>query len=310
MPERPKQYIYGPVPSRRLRRSLGVDLVPFKTCTYDCIYCQLGRTTNKTMQRKEWIPLDQVLSQLKTKLDLRPDYITLAGSGEPTLHSRIGELIVRIKEVTDIPVAVLTNGSLLWMPDVREALMAADLVVPSLDTGSSELFRYVNRPHADIVFDKMLEGLVKLRDEYTGQYWLEVFLLSGVTTVEAQLNMLSHCIKLIGPDKVQLNTVTRPPAEEYAEPVPRERLEQIAGQISDIAEVVAAFPHEGVADSFRPNRDDIVNLLKRRPCSVQDIATGLGIHVNEAAKQVDRLVSEGRVRTMRYHGILYCETVP
>jgi len=262
------------------------------------------------MERKEWVSLEPVVTQLKARLHLEPDYITLAGSGEPTLHSKIGELIIRIKEVTDIPVAVLTNGSLLWMPDVREALMAADLVVPSLDAGSNELFRYVNRPHTNIVFGKMLEGLVKLRDEYTGQYWLEVFLLSGVTTVEAQLNMLSHCIKVIGPDKVQLNTVTRPPAEEYAEPVPRERLEQIAGQISDIAEIVAAFPHEEVADSFRSNRDDIVNLLKRRPCSEQDIAAGLGIHVNEVAKQVDRLVSEGRVRTMRYHGTLYCETVP
>jgi len=310
MPEQTKPYIYGPVPSRRLGRSLGVDLVPFKTCTYDCIYCQLGRTTNKTLQRKEWVPLDRVLTQLEAKLEREPDYITLAGSGEPTLHSKIGELIVRIKEVTDIPVAVLTNGSLLWMPDVREALMAADLVVPSLDAGTNELFRYVNRPHTDIVFGKMLEGLVKLRDEYTGQYWLEVFLLSGVTTVEAQLKMLSHCIKVIGPDKVQLNTVTRPPAEEYAEPVPRERLEQIAGQISDIAEVVAAFPHEEVADNFRSNRDDIVHLLKRRPCSVQDIAAGLGIHLNEAAKQVDRLVSEGKVKTRRHHGVLYCETGP
>jgi len=310
MPEKTKPYIYGPVPSRRLGRSLGVDLVPFKTCTYDCIYCQLGRTTNKTVQRKEWVPLDRVLAQLKAKLQRKPDYITLAGSGEPTLHSRIGELIVRIKEVTDIPVAVLTNGSLLWIPDVREALMAADLVVPSLDAGSGELFRYVNRPHTDIVFGKMLEGLARLREEYTGPYWLEVFLLSGVTTVEAQLNMLSHSIKLIGPDKVQLNTVTRPPAEEYAEPVPRERLEQIAGQVSDIAEVVAAFPHEEATGSLRSNHEDIVNLLKRRPCSEQDIAAGLGIHVNEVAKQVDRLVSEGRVRTMRYHGTLYCETVP
>jgi wyosine [tRNA(Phe)-imidazoG37] synthetase (radical SAM superfamily) len=310
MPEQMKPYIYGPVPSRRLGRSLGVDLVPFKTCTYDCIYCQLGRTTNKTLERKEWVPLDQVLRQIKTKLDLRPDFITLAGSGEPTLHSGIGDLIVRIKESTDVPVAVLTNGSLLWMPDVREALIPADLVVPSLDAGSSELFRYVNRPHADIVFGKMLEGLVKLREEYTGQYWLEVFLLSGVTTVEAQLNMLSHCIKLIEPDKVQLNTVTRPPAEEYAEAVPRERLEKIARQIGDGAEVIAAFPHEHAADSFESNRDDILNLLKRRPCSVQDIATGLGIHVNEAAKQVDRLVSEGRVKTRRHQGVLYCETAP
>jgi len=152
MTEQPKQYIYGPVPSRRLGRSLGVDLVPFKTCTFDCVYCQLGRTTNRTMERKEWVPLEPVLTQLEAKLDLKPDYITLAGSGEPTLYSKMSELIIRIKELTDVPVAVLTNGSLLWIPEVRDALLSADLVVPSLDAGSSELFRYVNRPHTNIEF--------------------------------------------------------------------------------------------------------------------------------------------------------------
>lgn len=310
MSETAKQYIYGPVPSRRLRRSLGVDLVPFKTCTYDCIYCQLGRTTNKTMQRKEWVPLDQVLTQLKGKLDHRPDYITLAGSGEPTLYSKIGELIIRIKELTDIPVAVLTNGSLLWMPEVRDALMPADLVVPSLDAGSRELFRYVNRPYVDIVFSKMLEGLVKLRDQYTGQYWLEVFLLSGITTVESELNMLSYCINLIGPDKVQLNTVTRPPAEEYAEPVPRDRLEQMARDLNGKTEVIAAYPYVEPTQRLPSSLGDIVSLLKRRPCSLEDIASGLGIHRNEAAKHLERLASNGTVKAKGQHGRLYYETAP
>ncbi|MBN2512679.1 MAG: radical SAM protein, partial [Sedimentisphaerales bacterium] len=154
-----REYIFGPVPSRRLGRSLGVDLVPFKTCSYDCIYCQLGRTTNKTLERKEWLPLAEITDQLKQKLYLKPDYITLSGSGEPTLFSRCRDLIGKIKESTDVPVAVLTNGSLLWMPEVRESLLEADLVIPSLDAGSERLFQYVNRPHPDISFDKMLEGL-------------------------------------------------------------------------------------------------------------------------------------------------------
>ena len=166
-----REYIFGPVPSRRLGRSLGVDLVPFKTCTYDCIYCQLGRTTNKTMQRKEWVSIDIVIEQLKAKLSSKPDYITLSGSGEPTLYSRLEELIIKIKDITDIPVAVLTNGSLLWLPEVRNALKSADMVVPSLDAGSSQLFQYVNRPHADIRFSKMLQGLGDFRKYYSGQYW-------------------------------------------------------------------------------------------------------------------------------------------
>jgi wyosine [tRNA(Phe)-imidazoG37] synthetase (radical SAM superfamily) len=152
--------IFGPVPSRRLGRSLGVDLVPLKTCTYDCIYCQLGRTTCKTMERKEWVPLDGVLESLKEKLSSKPDYITLSGSGEPTLYSRIDKLIDQIKAMTDVPVAVLTNGSLLSHEDVRKQLMAADLVIPSLDAGDEAMFRLINRPHEEISFPQMLDGLI------------------------------------------------------------------------------------------------------------------------------------------------------
>jgi wyosine [tRNA(Phe)-imidazoG37] synthetase (radical SAM superfamily) len=197
-----QEYIFGPVPSRRLGRSLGVDLVPFKTCSYDCIYCQLGRTTNKTIKRKEWVPIDIVIDQLKAKLSSKPDYITLSGSGEPTLFSRLEDLVSKIKDITDIPVAVLTNGSLLWLPEVRNALKSADLVVPSLDAGSSQIFQYVNRPHSDITFSKMLDGLVTFRDEYSGKYWLEVFLIAGVTTPDAEINRLANCVNSICPDKV------------------------------------------------------------------------------------------------------------
>jgi len=157
---------------------LGVDLVPFKTCTYDCIYCQLGRTTNKTVERRQWVPLDDVLAELKEKLATRPDYITLSGSGEPTLYSRLDELIAGIRSMTDVPVAVLTNGSLLWQEDVRRQLMDAHLVIPSLDAGQGAMFQAVNRPHESISFEQMLEGLIAFREEYYGEYWLEVFLLA------------------------------------------------------------------------------------------------------------------------------------
>ncbi len=167
------RYIFGPVPSRRLGRSLGVDLVPFKTCTYDCIYCQLGRTPCTTTERKEWVPLDGVLEDLRQKLSTRPDYITLSGSGEPTLYSRLDELIDRIKTMTDVPVAVLTNGALFADKELRRQLMEADLVVPSLDAGDEAMFQMVNRPHQDISFEHMLQGLIDFRREYQGKYWLE-----------------------------------------------------------------------------------------------------------------------------------------
>ena len=165
-----KNHVFGPVPSRRIGRSLGVDLVPYKTCTYDCIYCQLGGTTNLTLEPKEWVPMDAVLDELKRKLETRPDYITLSGSGEPTLYSRLGEIIGRIREITDVPVAVLTNGSLLWKKEVREEVAMADLVLPSLDADNDYNFRFINRPHPDISFDQLIEGLIEFRSEFTGQY--------------------------------------------------------------------------------------------------------------------------------------------
>jgi wyosine [tRNA(Phe)-imidazoG37] synthetase (radical SAM superfamily) len=304
-----REYAYGPVPSRRLGRSLGIDLVPFKVCTYDCIYCQLGRTTNKTIHRKEWVPSDVVIDHLKSKLDYRPDYITLAGSGEPTLHSGIDDLIFRIKEITDIPVAVLTNGSLLWMPDVRNSLKAADIVLPSLDAGSDQLFQYVNRPHSDIIFSKMLEGLVKFREEFTGKYWLEVFLLGGVTTIEAQVNILSHCINLICPDKVQVNTVTRPPAEDFAEPVPQKTLEAITNRLYKNVEVIADYESIHEQQDFPIRRKDVLTLLKRRPCSVEDIAEGLGLHRNEVVKYIEELSSQGKIEAKPQNQQLYYKAV-
>jgi len=304
-----RECIFGPVPSRRLGRSLGIDLVPFKTCTYDCIYCQLGRTTNKTIQRKNWVPIDAVLSRLRDKLDSKPDYITLSGSGEPTLHCQLDELISRIKDITDIPVAVLTNGSLLWLSEVRSSLRLADLVIPSLDAGCNQIFQYVNRPHSDISFNKMLEGLVKFRVEYTGKYWLEVFVLAGVTTPEMEINKLKACINSICPDKVQINTVTRPPAENFAEPVPQKQLEAIARQLYENAEVIADYSGVHKKQDFAAQREDVLTLLKRRPCSIEDIAAGLGLHRNEVVKYVAELSSEGKIEAKPENQRLYYKAI-
>ena len=285
-------YIYGPVPSRRLGRSLGVDLVPFKTCSYDCIYCQLGRTTNKTIQRKEWVPLDDVVAELKTNLSSRPDYITLSGSGEPTLYSRTGELIDRIKAVTDVPVAVLTNGSLLWNQEVCAQLMNADLIVPSLDAGNEVMFRAVNRPHEDISFEKMLKGLIEFRREYQGQYWLEVMFLAGHNAIHAETQKLAECVSLIKPDRVQLNTATRPPVEDYAVTVSQQRLSELAAMFDPPAEVIADFRGVHQQREFAAGRKAVLELLRRRPCSVDDIADGLGMHRNEVVKYVEELSAE------------------
>jgi len=273
-----------------------VDLVPFKICTYDCIYCQLGRTTNRTTQRTVSTPSDLVIEQVKSKLECEPDYITLSGSGEPTLCSNIEEIILGIKEITDIPVAVLTNGSLLWSPEVRASLAAADLVLPSLDAGTERLFKYVNRPHPNLFFGKVLGGLAKFREEYSGKYWLEVLLLGGVTTVETQIDALAKHIKLICPDKVHVNTVHRPPAEDFAMALSPERLRDVASQLSKKAEVIV--PNRGAREKRKTSvrLQDVLALLARRPCSLEDIALGLGLHRNAAVKHVEQLSLQGQIQ--------------
>ncbi|MBN2578610.1 MAG: radical SAM protein [Pirellulales bacterium] len=292
-------HVFGPVPSRRLGRSLGIDLVPYKTCTYDCIYCQLGRTTCKTIERKEWVPLDEVLEELKPKLATRPDFVTLSGSGEPTLYSRIGELVNRIKEITEIPVAVLTNGSLLGLKEVQRQLARANLVAPSLDAGNESLFRLVNRPYEAVSFDSMLTGLIDFRRRYRGQYWLEVFLIGAYTTFETELSAIRRCVDRIRPDRVQLNTVSRPAAERYALPVPREQLEAVAATFSPPAEVIADFHGSAAPAAENPDREAILALLRRRPCTLEDIAAGLGMPVAGILKLVESLCSEGLLETRR-----------
>lgn len=293
-----ERYIFGPVPSRRLGRSLGIDLVPFKTCSYDCIYCQLGRTTNKTLERKEYFPREEILKNLKKRLDETspPDYITLAGSGEPTLYGPLEELVGDIKEMTDIPVALLTNGSLFWIDSIRRSVRGVDLIVPSLDAGDEETFLSVNRPHGEISFDMMAEGLCALREGFVGELWLEVFLTGGVTDKESEILQIKDWADRINPDRIQLNTAVRTPAEDFVRMVPKERMEEIADLIGPHAEVIADY--SGVHDrgEFHLTRNDVLDLLKRRPCSLDDISTGLGLHRNEVIKYVQELLDHDRIR--------------
>jgi wyosine [tRNA(Phe)-imidazoG37] synthetase (radical SAM superfamily) len=302
------EHVFGPVPSRRLGRSLGIDLIPHKTCTYDCLYCQVGRTTEKTITRKSWINIDEVIAELKNKLSTRPDYITLSGSGEPTLCSDCGQLIEKIKQITNIPIAVITNGSLLFKPEVRKELLGADVVMPSLDAGDEETFKKINRPCIQIIFDKMLQGLIDFRREFKGKYWLEVFLIAGLNDGDEQIDKIAACIEKIRPDKVQLNTVTRPPAEDV-KAVSRERLQQIAKRVYRNAEIIIDFAGSEKTSALKIKSDDIVEMLKRRPCSVEDIAAGLKISKIEVLKHIERLIKSGRIETVRQNDKIYYKVI-
>ena len=304
------KHVFGPVPSRRLGRSLGIDLVPFKTCTFDCLYCQLGPTTCKTAQREPFVPLDEIFDELKESLASSPDYITLSGSGEPTLCSRIGEVVDRVKSITNIPLVVLTNGSLLWQEEVRRQLLDADLVIPSLDAGSPEVFERVNRPHHEVTFERLVDGLITFREEFQGEYWLEVFLMENISATDDEIARMARIVDRIRPNRVQLNTVTRPPADKDALPVSRDRLAQLASQFRPAAEVIADFhsQQEEVVVSAA-GRDSIMALLDRRPCTLDDIAQGTRMHRNEIIKYIEHLSSQGQVHQTNIEGRCYYQPV-
>ena len=294
------KHVYGPVPSRRLGRSLGIDLVPFKTCPYDCIYCQLGRTTDLTLARKPYAPAAPLVAECRQVLQTKqpPDIISLAGSGEPTLNSAIGDVLRGIKACTAIPVAVLTNGALLWQKEVQEALMPADRVLPSLDAGHAQLFQTVNRPHPELSFEQMVAGLAEFTHRFNGEVWLEVLLLAGLSDTEAEVEKIAAWVKQIQPARVQLNTVCRPPAESAAAAVPVHRLHELASlfpcPVDIIARATRQAPSPGPGNNIK--EADIMAMLGRRPCTAGDVANGLGIHINEALKHLEALAADHRLQ--------------
>ena len=250
------------------------------------------------------MPLAAVLDELKLKLSSRPDYITLSGSGEPTLYSRLGELIEHIQTMTEVPVAVLTNGSLLWQASVREELAQADLVMPSLDAPDPERFAFINRPHPEVTFERLLEGLEALRCEYRGQYWLEIMLLAGYTALPETVQRLAQWVRRIQPDKVQLNTAVRPPAEHYAMAARPERLDEFARMFEPPAEVIAEYRGRRGLAGAKASVESVLTLLQRRPCTLDDVARGLNLKHGEAVKLLEVLETEGRVCGSR-HGESY-----
>lgn len=298
MDDNKNTHLYGPVPSRRLGMSLGVDLVPFKTCTYNCIYCQLGPTSSTVAERKEYTWTEEVITQVQEWIEKggTADYITMAGSGEPTLHSGIGTIIREVKKCTDIPVAVITNGALLWNRQVQEDIIPSDLAVPSLDAGSARVFQEINRPDSSIDFEQMVKGIMDFSVIFKGELWLEVFLVPGINTGKEDLADLKIIIDEIAPHKIHLNTAARPPAEDFVKIASEEMIKLAQKILGTAAEVVAPFRRhaKGTKDT-QVTGEEIIEILKRRPCSLMDIALSLDAHPNETMKYLDMLLQEGKI---------------
>jgi wyosine [tRNA(Phe)-imidazoG37] synthetase (radical SAM superfamily) len=302
-----RRFVYGPVPSRRLGFSLGVDILPFKTCTLDCMYCQLGPTGKTVIRRGRWYPPKEILSQIKEALDSgqRIDVVTFSGSGEPTLNRDIGRLIRAVKKMTRVPVAVLTNGTLLTRAEVRRELAAADIVVPSLDAVPETLFRRINRPHRSLRSEKIVDGLARFRREFPGRLWLEVMLIRGVNDSAAHIRALKKAIERIRPDRVHLNTVVRPPADRRAKPLAPNELEKVRKALGPRAEIVASFEKRGQGSAPGDLDRAILGTVGRRPMTMEDISLSLGRHRDEVLKSLASLLDRQKVKSVHHAGKAY-----
>jgi wyosine [tRNA(Phe)-imidazoG37] synthetase (radical SAM superfamily) len=291
--------------------SLGVDLVPKKVCSLDCVYCEVGKTTKLTTQRMEYIPYDKVVGELEHyfKHNPDPDYITFSGSGEPTLNSRLGDVLDFIKQQKPgIPVAVLTNGTLLYDEQVRKELRDADVVLPSLDAASDEAFKKINRPAGDLSINRCIDGLVAFRKEFTGKIWLEIFILPSYNDDDDELLKLKSVIDRIQPDSVQLNTLDRPGTVDGLQAATLQNLERIVNQWGlKQVEIIAAAVQRKTNKAFRNDMESaILETISRRPCTLDDLKEILGLHVNEINKYLDVLEATQKIEAVRQaRGVFY-----
>lgn len=305
------KYLFGPVPSRRLGMSLGVDLVPKKVCSLNCVYCEVGETTHLTTDRKEYVKYDKIVTELKQFMSNKPniDYITFSGSGEPTLNSRIGEVLTFVKQnYADVKTAILTSGALLSNSELRSELLEADVILPSLDAGNQLVFKKINRPNPKLNMDTYIQGLIDLRKEYKGKIWLEVFLLKGYNDSTEELKLLKKAILKIKPDIVQLNTLDRPGTIEGLVALTKEELQKVIDpwDIPNV-EIIASAALRTDIDSYSTDIEGtILATIARRPCTLGDLNQILGIHINEINKYLGTLEMNSKIKTTTLErGIFY-----
>lgn len=305
------KYIFGPVPSRRLGMSLGVDLVPHKICSLDCVYCECGPTTKLTTNRKEYILYENITKELTHYFanNPDPDYITFSGSGEPTLNSRIGDVLAFIKEKKpNVPIAVITNGTLLSEKQVRSELLDADIVLPSLDAAIDLSFQKINRPCHNLDINEYIEGLCNFRNEYKGKIWLEVLIIPAYNDMKENLISLKKAILKIRPDLVQLNALDRPGIVDDIRTATQSELKKIVDfwKLDNVEIIAAAINRKSILSYRKDIETAILETIFRRPCTVNDLAQIIGSNTKEVNKYLDVLEAEGRVEVNRQkRGLFY-----
>jgi len=293
---------YGPVLSRRFGYSLGIDLVPFKICTYDCIYCQLGPTTFKTAKRSDYLNLGpEIFKRLleeRIENSNRIDYVTFSGSGEPTLNSRIKEYIDSAKHLSDIPVLLLTGGGLLSSKSVIDDIKEADVIKVSLDAPNERLFKKINRPSKEISFKKILKGLENIGRYFKGQVWIEIMLLKGINDSNETITEFAKVIDDYGGsfEKIHINTPTRYPGTRDLKIPDSGKLEELRKLLGSKASIIKDIKIEKIKKERSANEEEILKLLKIRPSSVTGITSSLDLNRNEVAKLLDFLLKKKKIK--------------
>lgn len=307
------KYIYGPVPSRRLGISLGIDPIPLKVCSFNCIYCEVARTTLLTIERKEYISSEEILLELKKFLkesNQHIDYITFSGSGEPTLNSKIGYMIKKIKKFTNIPVAVLTNASLLYLEDVRDELLNADLVKCTLDAAEEKYFKRINQPEQYLTIRRIVNGIIKFSETYKGKLLIEVMLVRDVNDTEENYHALHKVLKRIKTDKVQINTVVRPSAFGFAKSLTDQELDFARKIIESNAEIIKPLDRK-TNKAYRADLEEaIIDSIAIRPQTIDDLANGLGAHRDEILKYIELLTGEEKIIEIDLKGEKFYKATP
>lgn len=297
-------HIYGPVPSRRLGFSLGVDIIPYKTCSLDCVYCQLGPTPEKTVTRKTYYSAEKIIPQIRSAIQSgrRIDTITFSGSGEPTLNILIGDLIRQIKGFTKIPVTVLTNSTLMPKLEVRQALLSADRIVPSLDAATQEVFERINRPASGLKIADIIEGLSAFRKKFSGLIWLEILFVKGINDSPDHLTALKTALDRIQPDRIQLNTVIRPPSDRGSKPLSPGEMESIRAFFGEKAEIIADMT-QAFQNPVEDNpQEQILAVIRRRPVTRNDLAKSLGFEAGEVKECLETLMKQKLIQEVIQDG--------
>jgi len=300
------KYVYGPVPSRRLGRSLGIDPIPSKTCNFQCIYCQLGKTTKFTNERRDFYPKEDIYKEMEESINQNKekiDYITFVGSGEPSLCKSLGKLILKAKELSDKPICVITNGSLLHHEDVRDELIISDVVLPTLDAGDEKLFIKINRPHPSVKYEKMVQGYIDFRKEFNGKFWIEVMLMKGINDSIEELLKIKHKLDLIKPDRIDINVPIRPPTESWVQ-IPDKNvipiLNDVFGEYNNIN-----FPERGIFSVFSSNFEvELMILLERHPMRQEQIFETFSskkFNEQDLLLELNTLVSQNKIKKVVYN---------